>query len=70
MTDEYECYTKLTTKVQRGTGTRNQDTTKVVTRHPDPEEAVRRHRIAVAEQKRMAQDARDIQPEESENNYE
>jgi len=29
-------YTKLTTKVKRGTGTRDQDTTKVTTRHPDP----------------------------------
>jgi hypothetical protein len=61
MTDTDE-YTKLTTKVKRGQGTRDQDTTKVVTRHPDPEEAVRRHEQAVAAMREFADDARDIQP--------
>jgi hypothetical protein len=63
MTDT-DHYTKLSTKVKRGQGTRDQDTTKVVTRHPDPEEAVRRHRIAVKAQREMATEARDIQPED------
>lgn len=57
-------YTKLTTKVKRGQGTRDQDTVKVVTRHPDPKEAVRRHEIAVAAARGFADNARAIQPEE------
>jgi hypothetical protein len=55
-------YTKLVTKVKRGSGTRDQDTTKVVTRHPDPAEAVERHEQAVAALREFADDARDIQP--------
>lgn len=62
MTDD-DNYTKLTTKVKRGEGTRDQDTTKVVTRHPKPKVAVERHRIAVNEAKQFAEDARDIQPD-------
>jgi hypothetical protein len=58
-----DVYTKLTTKVKRGQDTRDQDTTKVVTRHRDPKEAVRRHRIAVEAQREMATEARHIQPE-------
>jgi hypothetical protein len=56
-------YTKLTTKVKRGTGTRDQDTTKVVTRHPDPETAVARHMSAVHAAQQMADTTRRIQPE-------
>jgi len=56
-------YTKLVSKVKRGTGTRDQDTVKVVTRHPDPKLAVRQHRYAVEAQRELAQDAREIQPE-------
>jgi len=56
-------YTKLVSKVKRGTGTRDQDTVKVVTRHPDPKLAVRQHRYAVEAQRDLAQDAREIQPE-------
>jgi len=58
-------YTKLTTKVKRGTGTRDQDTTKVVTRHRDPTMAVRKHRAAVDLMQETIADTRDIQPEES-----
>lgn len=56
-------YTKLVSKVKRGTGTRDQDTVKVVTRHPDPKLAVRQHRYAVEAQRELAQDCREIQPE-------
>ena len=64
MSDEYEHdrYTKLTTKVKRGDGTRDQDTTKVVTRHPDPEVAVERHQTAIKAAERFANDARRLQP--------
>jgi len=61
MTD-HDHYTKLETKVKRGNGTRDQDTTKVVTRHPDPEEAVERHKVAVAAAQAFADDARAMQP--------
>jgi hypothetical protein len=64
MNDDH--YTKLETKVKRGSGTRDQDTTKVVTRHPDPEKAVERHETAVAAARRFASDARDVQPEADE----
>lgn len=57
-------YTKLTTAVKRGTGTRDQDKTKVVTRHPDPRMAVVRHRSALANFDELAADTRDVQPEE------
>lgn len=57
-------YTKLTTKVKRGQGTRDQDTTKVVTRHPDPEVAVKRHQQATAAAREFADNARTIQPED------
>jgi len=57
-------YTKLTTKLKRGTGTRDQDTTKVVTRHPDPERAVSHHERAIHHARRVAQTTREIQPEE------
>jgi hypothetical protein len=59
-------YTKLTTKVKRGTGTRDQDTTKVVTRHPEPEIAVEKHQQAVEQARALAQTARDMQPAEEE----
>ena len=59
---ENDNYTKLTTKVKRGTDTRDQDTTKVVTRHTDPAEAVKRHERAIENAREMAQNARDIQP--------
>jgi len=56
-------YTKLTTKLKRGTGTRDQDTTKVVTRHPDPKEAAKRHAQALEAARMAADTARDMQPE-------
>lgn len=56
-------YTKLVTKVKRGSGTRDQDTTKVVTRHPDPAEAVARHEQAIEAMRSFADDARAVQPE-------
>jgi len=62
MTD-HDHYTKLETKVKRGTETRDQDTTKVVTRHPDPDEAVQRHERAVEALRGFADDARTVQPE-------
>jgi len=59
---EYDEYTKLSTKVKRGTGTRDQDTTKVTTRHPDPQEAVKRHAKALAALETMSETARETQP--------
>jgi len=56
-------YTKLTTKVKRGTGTRDQDTTKIVTRHPDPKEAAVRHQKSLAAVRSAAHTARSIDPE-------
>lgn len=56
-------YTKLSTKVKRGNGTRDQDTTKVTTRHPDPETAVNRHLSAVDALQEMTNTARRTQPE-------
>jgi len=56
-------YTKLTTKVKRGTGTRDQDTTKIVTRHPDPKEAAIRHQKSLAAVRSAANTARSIDPE-------
>jgi len=67
MTSEFEPYTKLETKIKRGTGTRDQDTTKLVTRHPEPKEAVVRHQQAIVQVKQLADTARDMQPEEPEN---
>jgi hypothetical protein len=61
--EEKAPYTKLVTKLKRGTGTRDQDTTKVVTRHPDPERAAHRHRKAIQAARRSAVTARAIQPE-------
>jgi hypothetical protein len=53
-------YTKLTTKVKRGDGTRDQDTTKIQTRHPDDVEAAKRHKKAIAEMQQMAEVARNV----------
>jgi len=64
MTSEFEPYTKLVTKIKRGTGTRDQDTTKLVTRHPDPKEAAARHQQAIAQVKQLADTARDMQPKD------
>lgn len=58
-------YTKLTTKVKRGTGTRDQDTTKIVTRHPDPQEAAVRHQKSLQAVRSAAATARSIDPEET-----
>lgn len=58
-------YTKLSTKVKRGTGTRDQDTVKVVTKHPDPKAAARNHNQAIEAVRRSASAARSIQPEEA-----
>jgi hypothetical protein len=56
-------YTKLATKVKRGTGTRDQDTVKVTTRHPDPEVAATQHQQAIAAVRAAADAARTIQPD-------
>jgi hypothetical protein len=63
-TDEKAPYTKLTTKVKRGTGTRDQDTVKVVTRHPDPKQAAVDHQQAIEAVREAAEAARTIQPGE------
>lgn len=63
--DEKAPYTKLTTKIKRGTGTRDQDTVKVVTRHPDPEQAAVNHEKSIAAVQTAADSARSIQPEGS-----
>jgi hypothetical protein len=55
-------YTKLTTKVKRGSGTRDQDTIKVVTRDPDPAAAARKHQQAIDAVRSSAAAARSIQP--------
>lgn len=55
-------YTKLSTKVKRGTGTRDQDVVKVTTRHPDPQEAAHQHQQAIASVRAAAEAARSIQP--------
>jgi hypothetical protein len=57
-------YTKLVTKVKRGTGTRDQDTVKVVTRHPKPEQAAVNHQKSIEAVRSAADSARTIQPEE------
>lgn len=54
-------YTKLATKVKRGTGTRDQDTVKVTTRHPDPKTAARQHQQAIRAVRPVAETARNIQ---------
>jgi len=61
-TDE-TAYTKLVTKVKRGTGTRDQDTVKVTTRHPDPDRAAVNHQAAIEAVRASADAARSIQPE-------
>jgi len=61
--DEKAPYTKLVTKVKRGTGTRDQDTTKVVTRHPDPKTAAANHQRSIEAVRSAAAAARSIQPE-------
>jgi len=68
--DQKAPYTKLTTKVKRGTGTRDQDTTKVVTRHPDPNEAVADHFQALGSVRKIAEQARSVQPERGVDNEE
>lgn len=55
-------YTKLSTKVKRGTETRDQDITKVVTRHQDPEKAVENHREALETLDEFAHKGRSTQP--------
>jgi hypothetical protein len=57
-------YTKLTTKVKRGTGTRDQDTVKVVTRHSDPKQAAVDHQKALGAVRAAAHTARTMQPGE------
>lgn len=69
MTDDLEAtaetaYTKLTTKVKRGTGTRDQDTVKVTTRHPDPQTAAVNHQQTIEAVRSAAEAARTIQPDE------
>lgn len=57
-------YTKLSTKLKRGTDTRDQDTTKVQTRHPDPREAAKRHQQALEAARSVAEATRTIQPDD------
>jgi hypothetical protein len=57
-------YTKLSTKVKRGSGTRDQDTTKVVTRHSDPETAAEHHFQALGAVRAAVHTARTMQPGE------
>jgi len=57
-------YTKLTTKLKRGTDVRDQDTTKIVTRHPDPKEAAKRHQSALSAARSVAHSSRTVQPEQ------
>jgi len=59
-----EAYTKLSTKIKRGTGTRDQDTTKLVTRHSDPKEAAKRHQTAIEAARKSAEAARTIENED------
>jgi len=61
--EDRTCYTKLSTKVKRGTGTRDQDTVKVVTRHTDPEQAALDHERAIEAVRSAARSARTIQPD-------
>lgn len=56
-------YTKLVTRVKRGTGTRDQDTVKVVTRRTDPTAAAKDHQTAIEAVRAAASAARSIQPE-------
>jgi|APHM01.1.fsa_nt_gi hypothetical protein len=63
--DPEVAYTKLSSKVKRGTGTRDQDTIKVVTRHAYPEVAVKDHLEALSALSDLADDVRAIQPEDS-----
>jgi hypothetical protein len=58
-------YTKLVTKVKRGTGTRDQDTVKVTTRHPDPTTAAVNHQQSIEAVRSAADAARSIQPEDT-----
>jgi len=60
-------YTKLVTKVKRGSGTRDQDTTKVVTRHPDPDTAAVNHQQSIEAVRSAAAAARTIQPDSDSN---
>ena len=62
--DKKAPYTKLTTKVKRGSGTRDQDTVKVVTRHMDPQQAAVDHEVAIGAIRDTAKTARTIQPGE------
>jgi len=55
---------RVETKVKRGTGTRDQDTTKVVTRHPDPAQAAANHQSSIEAVRAAADAARSIQPGE------
>lgn len=61
--EEKAPYTKLVTKVKRGSGTRDQDTTKVVTRHPEPGQAAVNHQQSIESLRSAANAARTIQPE-------
>ena len=55
-------YTKFTTKLKRGSGTRDQDVTKVVTKHTDPETAAENHQAAIDAAVKFADNAREIKP--------
>ena len=55
-------YTKLVSKLKRGNGTRDQDTTKIVTKHPDPEQAVENHEDAIEHATQFADNARAVDP--------
>jgi hypothetical protein len=59
--DREQNYTKLLTKIKRGTGTRDQDTTKLTTKHADPEVAAKRHQKAIESVRASAKAARTIE---------
>jgi hypothetical protein len=56
-------YTKLESKVKRGSDTRDQDEVKIQTRHPSPIKAVKRHKKAVEAMEALAEKGRNIDPE-------
>lgn len=60
--DHEKSYTKLSTALTRGEGTRDQDKTKLKTRNPDPVEAVKNHFLALDRGQELITQLRAIQP--------
>lgn len=57
---------RVETKIKRGSGTRDQDTIKVVVKGNDPDEAVEKLNETVANLRETADAARAIQPDQNE----